>query len=135
MFTPGAIKSSLSVSGFNPLGPLAENEATTGAGLIPSIVPLKLMVAVGLGICSINVKALDLEQNYELAKVKIGDEDPKKEKVEIEVERRGKKTSDESDVSGWSRSDVSVDARNIGWGRWYSLRELEDVTRGFRKKM
>ncbi|KAI9113329.1 hypothetical protein K1719_015854 [Acacia pycnantha] len=78
----------------------------------------------------VEVKSLDLEQNYELAKIKIGDEDSKKEKVEVEVERRGRKTSDESDVSGGSRSDVSVDARNIGWGRWYSLRELEDVTRG-----
>ncbi|KAK4258652.1 hypothetical protein QN277_005078 [Acacia crassicarpa] len=75
----------------------------------------------------VEVKALDLEQNYELAEVKVGDEDPKKEKVE----RRGKKTSDESDVSSGSRSDVSVDALNIGWGRWYSLRELEDATRGF----
>ncbi|KAI9123824.1 hypothetical protein K1719_005124 [Acacia pycnantha] len=75
----------------------------------------------------VEVKALDLEQNYQLAEVKIGDEDPKKEKVE----RRGKKSSDESDVSGGSRSDVSVGAPNIGWGRWYSLRELEDATRGF----
>ncbi|KAI9084307.1 hypothetical protein K1719_033649 [Acacia pycnantha] len=59
-----------------------------------------------------------LLNNYELAKVKIGDEDPKKEKVEVEVEveRRGKTTSNESDVSGGSRSDVLVDARNIRWG-------------------
>lgn len=79
----------------------------------------------------VEVKALDLEQNCERAEIKIEDEDPKKEKVELEVERRGKKTSDESDVSGGSRSDVSADAPNIGWGRWYSLRELEDATRGF----
>ncbi|XP_028772653.1 probable receptor-like serine/threonine-protein kinase At4g34500 [Neltuma alba] len=79
----------------------------------------------------VEVKALDLEQNCEQAEIKIEDEDPKKEKVEIEVERRGKKTSDESDVSGGSRSDVSADAPNIGWGRWYSLRELEDATRAF----
>ncbi|KAE8672842.1 putative receptor-like serine/threonine-protein kinase [Hibiscus syriacus] len=34
------------------------------------------------------------------------------------------------DVSG--ASDVSAaDAQNIGWGRWYSLKELEMATRGF----
>jgi hypothetical protein len=37
----------------------------------------------------------------------------------------------ESDVSGGSRSDASVDPENIGWGRWYSLKELEIATRGF----
>ncbi|WRX16243.1 hypothetical protein QQP08_008730 [Theobroma cacao] len=47
MLTPGAIKSGLRISGFNPLGPLPVNEATTGAGLIPMTVPLKSMVAVG----------------------------------------------------------------------------------------
>nr|GMD05011.1 hypothetical protein TorRG33x02_142890 [Ipomoea batatas] len=31
MFTPGAIKSGFNISGFSPFGPLAENEATTGA--------------------------------------------------------------------------------------------------------
>lgn len=33
------------------------------------------------------------------------------------------------DASG--ASDVSGDAQNIGWGRWYSMRELEMATRGF----
>ncbi|KAK5774579.1 hypothetical protein PVK06_042434 [Gossypium arboreum] len=33
------------------------------------------------------------------------------------------------DASG--ASDVSADAQNIGWGRWYSMRELEMATRGF----
>ncbi|OMP12316.1 hypothetical protein COLO4_03310 [Corchorus olitorius] len=46
MLTSGAIKSGLRISGFNPLGPLVENEATTGAGLMPIIVHLKSMVAV-----------------------------------------------------------------------------------------
>ncbi|XVF45269.1 hypothetical protein PTKIN_Ptkin02bG0192000 [Pterospermum kingtungense] len=33
------------------------------------------------------------------------------------------------DASG--ASDVSSDVQNIGWGRWYSLKELEMATRGF----
>nr|GMD02526.1 hypothetical protein TorRG33x02_142890 [Ipomoea batatas] len=36
MFTPGAIKSGFNISGFSPFGPLAENEATTGAVSIPN---------------------------------------------------------------------------------------------------
>lgn len=78
------------------------------------------------------MKSLDLEKNYEeKSEIKIEDEeDLKKKKERIEVERRGKKMSDESDVSVGSRSDVSVEM-NIGWGRWYSLRELENATRGF----
>lgn len=81
----------------------------------------------------VEVKSLDLERNCEQTELKIEDGDPKKEKVEIEIEseRRGKKISEESDVSSGSRGDVSVEAPNIGWGRWYSLRELEDATRGF----
>ncbi|XP_058080812.1 probable receptor-like serine/threonine-protein kinase At4g34500 isoform X2 [Magnolia sinica] len=42
--------------------------------------------------------------------------------------------SAESKVSGGSASSssaVSVDASNIGWGRWYGLRELEVATDGF----
>ncbi|XP_015892725.1 probable receptor-like serine/threonine-protein kinase At4g34500 isoform X2 [Ziziphus jujuba] len=39
------------------------------------------------------------------------------------------KSSGGSDVSG--RSDASVEPQNIGWGRWYGLRELEMATRGF----
>ncbi|XVE49062.1 hypothetical protein DITRI_Ditri01bG0052200 [Diplodiscus trichospermus] len=33
------------------------------------------------------------------------------------------------DASG--ASDVSADVQNIGWGRWYSMKELEMATRGF----
>ncbi|KAF7840941.1 putative receptor-like serine/threonine-protein kinase [Senna tora] len=85
----------------------------------------------------VEVKALDLEQNCEQAEVEIEDGDLKKEK-EKEKEREkeevkvGKSSGEQSDVSGGSRSgDVSVDGPNIGWGRWYSLRELEVATRGF----
>ncbi|KAJ7967329.1 Protein kinase family protein [Quillaja saponaria] len=77
------------------------------------------------------VKALDLIQNCEKTEIKIGDVDPKKEaKVAVEIEGKGQ-CSGGSDVSGGSRSDVSVDAHNFGWGRWYSLKELETATRGF----
>ncbi|RVW16878.1 putative receptor-like serine/threonine-protein kinase [Vitis vinifera] len=47
----------------------------------------------------------------------------------------GPKRSEESDLSRESRSEalsvVTVEAQNIGWGRWYSLRELEMATNGF----
>ncbi|KAK7312347.1 hypothetical protein VNO77_36135 [Canavalia gladiata] len=56
------------------------------------------------------------------------DVDPKKEaeiKLEIEAMRK-------SDVSGGGhRSEVSVEDPNIGWGRWYTLKEVELATRGF----
>ncbi|KAL7206691.1 hypothetical protein ACSBR2_019414 [Camellia fascicularis] len=49
-----------------------------------------------------------------------------------------KKGSSESNVSGGSQSEtttsssaVSAEGMNIGWGRWYSLKELEIATRGF----
>lgn len=44
---------------------------------------------------------------------------------------KGEKKSDGSDTSGGSRSDSSSEPHNIGWGRWYSLKELELATRGF----
>nr|GMC75942.1 hypothetical protein CDL15_Pgr017166 [Ipomoea batatas] len=47
MFTPGAIKSGLIISGVSGFGPREENEATTGAGRTLSRVPLNCMVAVG----------------------------------------------------------------------------------------
>ncbi|WVZ24323.1 hypothetical protein V8G54_002867 [Vigna mungo] len=46
MFNPGAITSGFRISGDTGLGPLAENDATTGAGLTPSLVPLNTIVAV-----------------------------------------------------------------------------------------
>jgi hypothetical protein len=39
----------------------------------------------------------------------------------------GKKSGE----SGCSTDDVSSVDENIGWGRWYSLKELEIATRGF----
>ncbi|KAF7813976.1 hypothetical protein G2W53_027945 [Senna tora] len=47
IFNPGAITSDFRISGDSGLGPLAENDATTGAGLTPSFVPLNMIVAVG----------------------------------------------------------------------------------------
>ena len=76
-------------------------------------------------------KKLDLEKE----EVEIANLDLKKEKagggeVRVEVVERGK-ISEESDGSGGSRSDASVETQNIGWGRWYGLKELEMATRGF----
>ncbi|KAI9180766.1 hypothetical protein LWI28_007932 [Acer negundo] len=48
---------------------------------------------------------------------------------DIEVGKKKSSVEEESDdVSAGKSSDVSAD---IGWGRWYSLRELEIATRGF----
>ncbi|KAK1560050.1 hypothetical protein Q3G72_021540 [Acer saccharum] len=48
---------------------------------------------------------------------------------DIEVGKKKISVEEESDdVSAGKSSDVSAD---IGWGRWYSLRELEIATRGF----
>ena len=52
-------------------------------------------------------------------------------KMEIEFGSGVGKKSQESDVSGGGRSDVSVEDQNLGWGRWYSLKELEMATDGF----
>ncbi|XP_030523191.1 probable receptor-like serine/threonine-protein kinase At4g34500 [Rhodamnia argentea] len=45
----------------------------------------------------------------------------------------GKKSGESDGVSSGSRSDVAAAEvhANIGWGRWYSLRELEAATCGF----
>lgn len=51
-------------------------------------------------------------------------------RVEVVELEKGKR-SEESDGSGGGRSDQSVEAQNIGWGRWYGLKELEIATRGF----
>lgn len=67
--------------------------------------------------------------NTEKAEAKIGNADLKEAELEIGI--KGGNRSGESDVSGGSRSDVSMDNENIGWGRWYSLKELEIATRGF----
>ncbi|GKV42843.1 hypothetical protein SLEP1_g50207 [Rubroshorea leprosula] len=52
-------------------------------------------------------------------------------KMEIQdPKKKGEAAAAASDDSLRS-SDVSVDVQNIGWGRWYSLKELEVATRGF----
>ncbi|KAG2703443.1 hypothetical protein I3843_06G129100 [Carya illinoinensis] len=77
----------------------------------------------------VEIKALDRDATAGKGEVKIVNADLKELKVEVPIE--GEKRSGESDVSGGSRSDVSVEPENIGWGRWYSLNELEIATRGF----
>ncbi|XAR51342.1 hypothetical protein NMG60_11005943 [Bertholletia excelsa] len=49
MLTPGAITSGFSISGVNGFGPLELNAATTGDGSIPTFVPSKRILTVGLG--------------------------------------------------------------------------------------
>lgn len=48
--------------------------------------------------------------------------------VVVNVEAEQKKSEEESDDLSTKSSDVSVD---VGWGRWYSLRELDMATHGF----
>ncbi|PHT42081.1 putative receptor-like serine/threonine-protein kinase [Capsicum baccatum] len=56
----------------------------------------------------------------------------------LEIESEGIKGSSGSNESSTSRSDTSSaisgsnESTNIGWGRWYSLKELEMATNGFR---
>ncbi|XP_021738607.1 probable receptor-like serine/threonine-protein kinase At4g34500 [Chenopodium quinoa] len=50
----------------------------------------------------------------------------------VEGEKNRSKSTESSDGSSSSKASVvSSDIPNIGWGRWYSLRELEVATRGF----
>ncbi|XP_021731598.1 probable receptor-like serine/threonine-protein kinase At4g34500 [Chenopodium quinoa] len=50
----------------------------------------------------------------------------------IDGEKNRSKSTESSDGSSSSKASVvSSDIPNIGWGRWYSLRELEVATRGF----
>jgi len=80
----------------------------------------------------VEIKALGLDVKSEKAEVKIGNADLKEAELEDGVKVGNR--SGESDVSGGSRSDASLDPENIGWGRWYSLKELERATRGFAKE-
>ncbi|KAI4298346.1 hypothetical protein L6164_031919 [Bauhinia variegata] len=85
----------------------------------------------------VEVKDLDLTQDCEQAELKIENVDTKKKKeeaqaeVKVDIGRRGKGGGGETDVSGGNRSEVPVDDPNIGWGRWYSLNELELATHEF----
>lgn len=62
----------------------------------------------------------------------------KEDQEVIEIESDGLKGSSGSNESSTSRSDTSsaisgsTESTNIGWGRWYSLKELEMATKGFR---
>ena len=72
----------------------------------------------------VEVNALDLA---DLKMAGVVDVDPKKQKhveskIEVEI-TEGRRMSEES--------GVSVESPNIGWGRWYSLKELEVATDGF----
>ncbi|KAF3435698.1 hypothetical protein FNV43_RR22790 [Rhamnella rubrinervis] len=80
----------------------------------------------------VEIKAPDRTENCEKKEIKVEHLDLKEacEVVEVDDAEKGK-SSGESDVSGGSRSDASVEPQNIGWGRWYSLGELEMATRGF----
>ncbi|XP_020534547.1 probable receptor-like serine/threonine-protein kinase At4g34500 isoform X2 [Jatropha curcas] len=85
------------------------------------------------------IKALDREVNSEKEEVKIGNVIKKKEietVVDLEIgegKQKQKKSAESDDASYSTISDVSlVEAQqNIGWGRWYSLKELEIATHGF----
>lgn len=78
--------------------------------------------------------------NSDEDKGKIGNADSKKEEIgvlveEMEIGKGGKKGRSEGESSGGgdgmstTSNEVAVEA--IGWGRWYSLKELETATRGF----
>nr|DAD40719.1 TPA_asm: hypothetical protein HUJ06_015042 [Nelumbo nucifera] len=71
---------------------------------------------------------------------KIGDTDRegKEEKQSVKVDSNkainARSRSTESNASGGSQSSssgVSAENSNIGWGRWYALKELEIATGGF----
>ncbi|KAH9696123.1 putative receptor-like serine/threonine-protein kinase [Citrus sinensis] len=80
----------------------------------------------------VEIKDLGRNENCEKQVGKIGKEGEIVNVVNVEVGKKKKKSEEEEqeesdDVSGKS-SDVAVD---MGWGRWYSLGELEIATRGF----
>lgn len=67
------------------------------------------------------IKAIDQKIERFSVETKIKIEDPK---------NKGEAEAAASDDSV-RLSDVSGEVQNIGWGRWYSLKELEAATRGF----
>lgn len=80
----------------------------------------------------VEIKDLGRNENCEKQVGKIGKEGEIVNVVNVEVGNKKKKSEEEEqeesdDVSGKS-SDVAVD---MGWGRWYSLGELEIATRRF----
>ncbi|KAL2328949.1 hypothetical protein Fmac_022376 [Flemingia macrophylla] len=74
------------------------------------------------------VKALDLTPTCDDAVAA----DPNKDPPEIKLEAVPPRMSDASGAGGGAhRGEVSVEDPNIGWGRWYTIREVELATRGF----
>lgn len=73
----------------------------------------------------VEIKDLGRIKNGE--KGKVGKEGEIVVAVEVGAKKIISEEEDSDDVSA-KTSDVSVD---IGWGRWYTLRELEIATRGF----
>lgn len=66
----------------------------------------------------VEIKALEQDVECFADEGKIGNVAPKKSSEGVS-----------DDASG--ASDVSADVQNIGWGRWYSMKELEMATHGF----
>ncbi|KAJ9136421.1 hypothetical protein P3X46_033501 [Hevea brasiliensis] len=89
----------------------------------------------------VEINALDRKGNDEKEEVKTGDVNFIKKKeieavVDLEIgegKPKQKKSGESDEASCSTSSDVSsMEAQqNIGWGRWYSLNELEIATRGF----
>ncbi|KAF4360068.1 hypothetical protein F8388_011305 [Cannabis sativa] len=78
-------------------------------------------------------KKLDhfVKAGSEIGSLELKEEKGSAGEIRVDVVERGK-VSEGSDTSGGSRSDKSaVESQNIGWGRWYSLQELEIATREF----
>ncbi|KAJ0011332.1 hypothetical protein Pint_34638 [Pistacia integerrima] len=73
------------------------------------------------------IKDLGRNRNGEKHEGKVGKEGEIVVAVEVGAKKIISEEEDSDDVSA-KTSDVSVD---IGWGRWYTLRELEIATRGF----
>ncbi|XP_045819707.1 probable receptor-like serine/threonine-protein kinase At4g34500 isoform X1 [Trifolium pratense] len=75
------------------------------------------------------VKEIDLTRSTEQTRIQIfddGDVVDEKKEAEIKVEIGGVRKSDVSGGGVHMEEDP-----NIGWGRWYSLKEVEMATRGF----
>ncbi|PNX81766.1 putative receptor-like serine threonine-protein kinase [Trifolium pratense] len=75
------------------------------------------------------VKEIDLTRSTEQTRIQIfddGDVVDEKKEAEIKVEIGGVRKGDVSGGGVHMEEDP-----NIGWGRWYSLKEVEMATRGF----
>ncbi|CAL0329232.1 unnamed protein product [Lupinus luteus] len=88
---------------------------------------------VSVEINDVKHKPTDLIEQEKL--VEIEDVDAKKNEIsEIKVENGKKSEGESSDVSCGGQSEtssLSVEDLNIGWGKWYSMKEVEFATRGF----